>query len=134
MTRSASFSAMNALFTPGSLRQTSASTTSSASPLSTARHGTERRASLAIHARATSRSLGGKNGRNRALNRLGRGARIDRLPDRPPDHDVVSAVGERLRNVDRALLIVRWLVLHRPDARGDHQQPFLELRFDTRRL
>ncbi len=72
---------------------------------------------------SSGRMSGGKFGRNRRLNRLRRGTRIGRLTDRPADDDVVGAVGERPRYVDCALLVARKSILHRPDSRGNDQQP-----------
>jgi hypothetical protein len=54
------------------------------------------------------------------LDILGRGFRIVRTADGPPDHDVVSAVFKRLLDVDDPLLIID--VFDRPYARRHHQE------------
>ena len=58
------------------------------------------------------------------LDRLRGGARVGRVADRPADDDVIGAVGEGLRDVDGALLVVDRLVLDRTDA-GRHDQQAL---------
>jgi len=60
--------------------------------------------------------------------------RVRCLADRPADHDVVGTVGERLRHVDGALLIVCWAIVHRANPRSYYEQTLAELSFQCRRL
>jgi len=62
------------------------------------------------------------------------GTRVRRQANRPANHDVVGAVGERLRHVDGALLIVYCTIQHRANSRSYHQQTLAELSFQCRRL
>ena len=75
-----------------------------------------------------------KHLRNGLLDRFGGGARIGGIADGTADDDVIGAIGERLRHVHRALLVVDGLVLDRADARRHHQQPVVDEFAQHRRL
>src|SRR5258708_5830017 len=77
---------------------------------------------------------GRKYSRDSGLNSQRRGPRVGRLMNRSADDDVIGAVGERLRDVDRALLIVARPILYRADSRRHDQQPPAELPLEQRRL
>src|SRR5207253_10818502 len=73
------------------------------------------------------RASAGKLARYRRLDGLRSGTRIGCLTDRAADDDVVSAVRERPRHVDRALLVACEPILHRSDSRRDDQQSRAQL-------
>src|SRR6185503_13326354 len=71
------------------------------------------------------------------LNGLGSGLWVGGIANRPPDHDVVGSIGERILDAYHTLLIVDRTVLDRSDSRRDDEQPLVELlaqhfRFEAR--
>src|SRR3954464_15476425 len=86
---------------------------------------------------SSSRSWKARNGRENpsdpVLDPPPGGARVRRRADRPPDHDVVGAVFERLGHVDSALLVAD-VRADGPDAGRDHEQSLAEFGFQLRRL
>src|SRR3954453_19331687 len=86
---------------------------------------------------SSSRSWKARNARenpsDRVLDRRRGGARVRRRADRPPHHDVVGAVSERLGHVHSALLVTD-VRADGPDAGRNDQQSLAEFGFQLRRL
>ena len=53
---------------------------------------------------------------------------------RPADDDIIRAVPKRLSDIDRALLVICRAVVHRTDARRDHQHAPTQFGANARRL